>query len=154
MFCLFLKFIYLWLRWVFVAVHVLSLVAVSGSYSLLWCVCFSLRWLLLLWSMGSRHAGFSSCDPQAQQLWLVGSRVQAQLLSCTGLVPLQHVGSSQARDRTHDPCIGRQILNRCTTREVPSLCLLLRTFNLFMFNVIINMFFLSAVLLIVLDLFL
>ena len=43
-----------------------SLVAVSGGYSSLWCAGFSLQWLLLLWSMGSRHAGFSSCDAQAQ----------------------------------------------------------------------------------------
>ena len=31
---------------------------------------------------------------------------------------LGHVESSQARDRTHVPCIGRQILNPWTTREV------------------------------------
>ena len=50
-------FIYFWLRWVFVAAHGLSLVAVSGDYSSLRCVGFSLRWLLLLWSTGSRYAG-------------------------------------------------------------------------------------------------
>ena len=59
-------FIYLWLRWVFVAVRGLSLVAASGSYSSLWCTAFSLQWLLLLQSTGSRHASFSSCDMQAQ----------------------------------------------------------------------------------------
>ena len=59
-------FIYLWLRWVFVAVHWLSLVAVSGGYSSLWCAGFSLQWLLLLRSMGSRRAGFSSCGTWAQ----------------------------------------------------------------------------------------
>ena len=53
-------FIYFWLRWVFVAAHGPSLVVRSGGYSLLWCAGFSLRWLLL-WSMGSRHMGFSSC---------------------------------------------------------------------------------------------
>ena len=53
-------FIYFWLHWVFVAVHGLSLVVVSGGYSLLWYTGFSLRWLLLSWSMGSRLAGFSS----------------------------------------------------------------------------------------------
>ena len=31
------------------------------SYSLLRCADFSLWWLFLLWSTGSRHAGFSSC---------------------------------------------------------------------------------------------
>ena len=57
----FLKFlfIYFWLHWVFVAAHGLSLVAVSGGYSLLWCVGFSLQWLLWLRSMGSRYVGFS-----------------------------------------------------------------------------------------------
>ena len=43
-----------------------SLVAASGGYSLLRCEGFSLRWLLLLQSMGSRRAGFSSCGTQAQ----------------------------------------------------------------------------------------
>ena len=51
---------------VFVAAHRLSLVAASGGYSLLWCVGFSLRWLLLLWSTGSRHTGFRSCGTRAQ----------------------------------------------------------------------------------------
>ena len=73
------KFIYLfWLRWVFVAARGLSLVAVSGGYSSLWCLGFSLRSLLLLQSRGSRHAGFSSCGTRAQWLWLAGSRAQAQ----------------------------------------------------------------------------
>ena len=36
-----------------------------------------------------------------------------------GLVAPWHVGSSQIRARTHDPCIGRRILNHCTTREAP-----------------------------------
>ena len=58
-------FIYFWLHWVFVAVCGLSLVAVSGGHSLLQCAGFSLRWLLLLRSMGSRHMGFSSCGSQA-----------------------------------------------------------------------------------------
>ena len=59
-------FIYFWLCWVFVAVRGLSLVAASGGYSWLRCVGFSLRWLLLLRSTGSTHAGFSSCGTWAQ----------------------------------------------------------------------------------------
>ena len=62
-------FIYLfvfWLCWVFVAALRVSLVAASGGYSSLQCVSFSLRWLLLLQSTSSRHAGFSSCSTQAQ----------------------------------------------------------------------------------------
>ena len=100
-------FIYFWLRWVLVAARGLSLVATSRGYSSLRCSGFSLRWLLLLQSMGSRHAGFSSCGTRAQQLWH------------TGLAAPRHVGSSQTRDRTHIPCTGRWILNHCTTREVP-----------------------------------
>ena len=65
-FIYFILFIYFWLRWVFVAVRRLSLVAVSRGYSSLWCAGFSSPWLLLLWSMGSRCAGFSSCGTWAQ----------------------------------------------------------------------------------------
>ena len=43
-----------------------SLVAESRGYYSLRCAGFSLRWFLLLWSTGSRHAGFSSCGTQAQ----------------------------------------------------------------------------------------
>ena len=62
----------------------------------------------------SRYRGLSCCgaqtpDAQAQQLWL------------TGLVAPRHVGSSQTRARTRVPCIGRQILNHCATREAPLL---------------------------------
>ena len=102
--------IYFWLHWVFVTVCGLSLVMVSRGNSSLQCMGFSLRWLLLLQSTGSRHAGFSSC----------GLRVlEHRLSSCggTGLVALRHVGSSQTRARTHVPCLGRRILNHCTTRE-------------------------------------
>ena len=57
--------IYFWLRWVFVAARGLSLVAASGGYSSLLCAGFSLWWLLLLRSTGSRHTGFSSCGTRA-----------------------------------------------------------------------------------------
>ena len=58
----------------------------------------------------SHYRGLSRCgaqapDAQAQQLWL------------TGPVAPQHVGSSQTRARTRVPCIGRQTLNHCATRE-------------------------------------
>ena len=58
----------------------------------------------------SHHRGLSRCgaqapDAQAQQLWL------------TGPVAPRHVGSSQTRARTRVPCIGRQTLNHCATRE-------------------------------------
>ena len=56
------------------------------------------------------YRGLSCCgaqapDAQAQQLWL------------TGPAAPRHVGSSQTRARTRVPCIGRQILNHCATRE-------------------------------------
>ena len=63
--------------------------------------------------------GFCSCGLWAQQLWLADSS--------TGLAAPQHVGSSQTRDQTCAPCIGRWILVHCTSREVhlPSSLLLL-----------------------------
>ena len=39
----------------------------------------------------------------------------------TGPVAPWHVGSSQTRARTRVPCIGRQTLNHCTTREAPKM---------------------------------
>ena len=53
------------------------------------------------------RCGAQAPDAHAQQLWL------------TGLVAPRHVGSPQTRARTRVPCIGRQILNHCTTREAP-----------------------------------
>ena len=62
----FLKiFIYFWLHWVFVAARGLPIVAASGCCSLWRWTGFSLRWLLLLRSTGSRCAGFSGCGTRA-----------------------------------------------------------------------------------------
>ena len=69
------------------------------------------------WALG--HAGFSSCSVCAQQLQPPGSRARASELWRSVLVALCHVGSSQARDWTHVPCIGRWILNHWTAKEVP-----------------------------------
>ena len=52
-------------RWVVIAGRGLSLVAVRGGCSSLQCTGFSLWWLLLLRSTGSRCAGFSSCGTWA-----------------------------------------------------------------------------------------
>ena len=79
-------YLFIWVHWVFVAAHGLSLVAVSGGYSLLRCTGFSLQWLLLLWSTGSRLTGFSSC----------GSRALERRLSSCGTRALEHVGFSSA----------------------------------------------------------
>ena len=62
----------------------------------LWHMGFYLWWLLFLWSMGSRHAGFT----WAQYLRFSGSRTQAHKLWCSCLVAPWHMGSSQARDPT------------------------------------------------------
>ena len=60
----------------------------------------AMRWLLLLWSTGTRLLG-------------------PQHLCCPGLAAPWHVEYSWTRDRTHVPCIGRWTLNHWTTREVP-----------------------------------
>ena len=76
---LFKLFVYFWFCWVFIATFGLSLVAVSRSYSSLWCTAFSFWWLLLLWSTDSRHFHFSSHSTGAQR---IGSVVGAHGLSC------------------------------------------------------------------------
>ena len=90
-------FIYSWLCWVFVSVRGLSPVAVSGGHSSLQCMGLSLSRPLPL--------GAQAPDAQAQHLWL------------TGPAALRHAGSPRTRARTRVPCIGRQTLNRCATRE-------------------------------------
>ena len=59
---------------------------------------------------------FSSCGAQASsslRLLVLGSVVVA-----CGVVAAGHVESSRTRDGTCVPCVGRQILNHWTTREV------------------------------------
>ena len=58
------------------------------------------------------YHGLSCCRAQAPD-------AQAQWLWLTGPVAPRHVGSSQTRARTCVPCISRQILNHCTTKEAP-----------------------------------
>ena len=87
-FCLGALVFYFWLRWVFIAVLGLSLVVVSRGYSSLWCVGFSLWWLLLLWSTGSRHTSSSvivACGLSSRGSWALEHRLsscgaRAQLL--------------------------------------------------------------------------
>ena len=64
----------------FVAARGLSLVVASRGYSSLRCVGFSLRWLLLLHSMGSRSVGFSSCGSWALERRLSSCGPQVYLL--------------------------------------------------------------------------
>ena len=56
---IFYKFIY----FIYLFLAALGLCCCTRAFSSsLWCTGFSLRWLLLLWNMGSRHVGFSSCS--------------------------------------------------------------------------------------------
>ena len=64
--------------WVLVAARRLSRLVASRGYSPLQCAGFSLQWLLLLQSLGSRRTGLRSCGTRAQQLCLTGSTAQAQ----------------------------------------------------------------------------
>ena len=90
----FYSFIYFWLCWLF---------ALWGLFSSCY-VGFSLRWLLLLLSMGCK-----ACRLQ----YRLGSVVVAPGLSCPA-----HAESSWTRDWTLVPCIGRQIFNHWPTKEV------------------------------------
>ena len=63
----------------------------------------------------SRCAGLSLSRPLL--LRSTGSRRAGSVILLTGSVAPRHVGSSQTRARTRVPCIGRQILNHCATRE-------------------------------------
>ena len=99
-----------------------GLVAVSWGYSSLRCAGFSLQWLLLLRSMGSRRTGSVVV---AHGLQSAGSVVVVHGLSCSTacrIFPGQ--GSNPC------PCIGRRILNNCATREVS----LSQTVNSFKLN--------------------
>ena len=62
----------------------------------------------------SHCGGFSCCRARA-----LGMR--ASVVWLAGLVAPRHVGSSRTMARTRVPCIGRQILNHCTTREARKL---------------------------------
>ena len=69
------------------------------------CTGFSLWWFPSgAQARGGLASAVAAC--RAQWLWHVGP------------VALQHVESSQTRDRTRVPCIGRRSVIHCTTREV------------------------------------
>ena len=86
-------------HWVFAATRGLSLAVVSSGYSLV----VTLRLLFVAPSPGADSGthGLSSCGTW---VWLLH-----------GMWDL----SSQTRDRTHVPCIGRWIVNLWTTRDIP-----------------------------------
>ena len=97
---------YFWLRWVFVAVRGLSLVAVSGGFS-----CCGAQ------ALGAQASvvvarGLSSCGSGAPECRLSSCGTPASLLC--GMWDLPGPGLEPV-----SPSIGRQILNHCATREVP-----------------------------------
>ena len=76
-----------------------SPVVASRGSSLLWCVGFS--------------CGARALECRLQQWWLLGSRAHAQELWARGLAaPWSHVESSQTRESTWVPSIGRQIFSQ------------------------------------------
>ena len=87
------------------AVHGLSLVAVSGSCSL---VVVRGLFIAVVFPVG-KH-GLQAW--KHQQLQCMGS-----VIVTLKLVALRLVGSAQTRDQTSVPCISRWILNHQTTRE-------------------------------------
>ena len=60
---------------------------VSGGYSLLWCMVFALRWLLLLWSAGALGLGTRALVVAALGLSSYGSRALEHELSICGAQP-------------------------------------------------------------------
>ena len=66
---------------------------------------------------------YSSCGVWAYcsgfSLQSTGSRYSGSVVVDNCLVVPRHVGSSQTREQTRVPCIGRQILIHWATREVP-----------------------------------
>ena len=94
--------IYFWPHWTFISLEGFPCLWAEGYCPL------AVRGFLVAGASLIAECGLSSCGT-------------------TGLVALRHVGSSRARDRTHVPCIGRQILYHCATREVPDLCFPLMT---------------------------
>ena len=94
-----------------------SLVTVSGGSSVAMVHGFSLQYLFLLWTLGSR-----AC--RLQQVWAVGSVVAIPRLQSTGSVVVVHGFSSSAtcgvfpnQGRNRVSCIGRQVLYHWATRE-------------------------------------
>ena len=77
------------------------------GHSSLWCISFSLQWLLFQWSMGFRC--MDSVVAALRLYW-------AHQLWCMGFVAQQHMESSWTRDQTCVPYIGRQIPNHWTNR--------------------------------------
>ena len=72
-------FIYLWLCWVLVAAHGLSLVAASGGYSSLRCAGFSLRCLLCCGAqaLGARASVVVACRLSSCGSWALERKLSS-----------------------------------------------------------------------------
>ena len=111
------KKFYFWLCWVFIAVFSLSLAVASGGYSG-WGSKTSHCSVFSLWSKGCK-AHKIQCGSRALEHRLSSCGTWAELLCGLGDF------SSQTRDRTCVPCVGRQIPNHWTTgkpRSTSSAC--------------------------------
>ena len=109
------NFIYLFLAvtWSWWLHRLFSSCGERGLLPSWWGAGFSLRWLLLLRSTGSRVHGY-------RESWSVA--LKHRLSSCdTGLVAPWHMGSSQVRDRTRVSCFDRRILYHWAIRKAPLL---------------------------------
>ena len=101
-------FFFFWLYWVYFPYGHFSIWDKWGLLSACRVHGFSSRWLLLLWSIGSRHTCFSSFATQAQYLSF-------------SLVAPWHVRSSQNKDRTHVSRIGKLTFYHVATRVLGKL---------------------------------
>ena len=92
---------YFWLHWVFAALG--RAFSSCGGRGFLFVVVR--RLLVAVASFALEHG--------LHELWALSSVAVAQGLNCSA-----HVESSWPRDRTHVPCIGRQIHTQRATEEV------------------------------------
>ena len=106
-FFLFKGFIYLWPHWVLIAVHGLSLVAVSRDHPSCSTRASHRQWLLSLQSTSPRARGPGSGAPWALERRLSSHGPRAQLW---------HVGHSWTRGWALVPCTGTWVLIHCTTK--------------------------------------
>ena len=79
-------------------------------------VAFSVRWRLLLWTVGCGVCGLQELRSRVPECRLSSCGSRHSCLVCAE--------SSWTRDQTCVPCIGRRTPNPWTTREVPILLLI------------------------------
>ena len=106
---------YFCLHWVFIAAVGFLCCGEQGQ-----CVACFLQSLLSLRSTSSWQASFLSCSTWAQQL-RCAVLVWVFFSSCgTRLCSSEACGIFWSRDRICVSCVGRRVLTRCATRDVPA----------------------------------